>query len=143
MPIPFRKDPAITVTGSDNTRLRVLVVDDNEPSALSVSWAIEALGDEVRTCLNGPCALTVAIEFQPDVVLLDIAMPGMNGLEVCARLRADPKFSHVKIIAQTGRGDKETRRQTDEHGFDLHLVKAVDPDLLEDMLDLLRTGHHR
>lgn len=72
-----------------DTRLRVLVVDDNEPAALTVSWAVEAFGDEVRTCLNGPCALSAATEFRPDVVLLDIAMPGMDGLEVCARLRAD------------------------------------------------------
>jgi two-component system OmpR family response regulator len=129
-----------TQAEAPGSQLRVLVVDDDEPSALTVSWAVEALGDVVRTCLNGPCALLAALEFQPDVILLDLAMPGMSGLEVCDRLRGDPRFSHVKIIAQTGSGDAEMRRKTAEHGFDLHLVKPVNLDLLENMLALLREG---
>ncbi|MFT4077000.1 MAG: response regulator [Asticcacaulis sp.] len=125
---------------AENTRLRVLVVDDNEPSALAVSWIVESLGDETRTCLNGPCALLAAIDFRPDVILLDIAMPGMDGLQVSDRLRADPRFSQVKIIAQTGWGDATMRQQTALHGFDLHLVKPVETQLLANMFNRLRKG---
>lgn len=120
--------------------LRVLVVDDNEASAMTLHWAIELLGDDVRSCYDGKSALKLAAEFKPDVVLLDIGMPNMDGLEVCAHLRAMPDLAHVKIIAQTGWGDEEMRQRTKEAGFDLHLVKPVNMHIMEDMLWLLRLG---
>ncbi|ESQ79135.1 response regulator [Asticcacaulis sp. YBE204] len=128
---------------TDNDRkpgaLRVLVVDDNEASALTLMWAVESWGDEVRACHDGRSALDLAREFHPDIVLLDIGMPGMDGLEVCAALRADPNTAHVKIIAQTGWGDSKMRQRTAEAGFDLHLVKPVNFEVLEDMLSLFRS----
>ena len=122
------------------TSLRVLVVDDNQASADTLHWTVELFGDEVISCHDGKTALKLAADFKPDVVLLDIGMPGMDGLQVCQALRAMPELSHVKIIAQTGWGDEQMRLKTASAGFDLHLVKPVDPHVLEDMLWLLRSG---
>lgn len=125
---------------SENSTLRVLVVDDNQASADTLHWTVELFGDTVKSCHNGKTALKLAADFRPDVVLLDIGMPGMDGLQVCEALRAMPDLKHVKIIAQTGWGDEQMRRKTATAGFDLHLVKPVDPHVLEDMLWLLRSG---
>lgn len=120
--------------------LRVLVVDDNQASADTLHWTVELFGDEVKSCHDGKSALKLAAQFKPDVVLLDIGMPGMDGLQVCAHLRAMPELGQMKIIAQTGWGDEQMRLKTASAGFDLHLVKPVDPRVLEDMLWLLRSG---
>ncbi|WP_303827285.1 response regulator [Asticcacaulis taihuensis] len=125
---------------SENSTLRVLVVDDNQASADTLHWTVELFGDTVKSCHDGKTALKLAADFRPDVVLLDIGMPGMDGLQVCEALRAMPDLKHVKIIAQTGWGDEQMRRKTATAGFDLHLVKPVDPHVLEDMLWLLRSG---
>ena len=125
---------------SEKSALRVLVVDDNQASADTLHWTVELFGDTVKSCHDGSTALKLAADFRPDVVLLDIGMPGMDGLQVCEALRAMPDLKHVKIIAQTGWGEAEHRRMTAEAGFDLHLVKPVDPHVLEDMLWLLRSG---
>ena len=125
---------------SENSTLRVLVVDDNQASADTLHWTVELFGDTVKSCHDGKTALKLAADLRPDVVLLDIGMPGMDGLQVCEALRAMPDLKHVKIIAQTGWGDEQMRRKTATAGFDLHLVKPVDPHVLEDMLWLLRSG---
>ncbi|MBP2158165.1 MULTISPECIES: response regulator [Asticcacaulis] len=117
--------------------MRILVVDDNVPSAMTLAWAVESHGYTVEVCHDGRCALEAVERFQPDVILLDLGMPGLNGLQVARALRADPRHSGIKIIAQTGWGDSEMRRRTAEAGFDLHLVKPVDLAVLEDMLALL------
>jgi len=126
--------------GRDDPRLRVLVVDDNEASAITLGWAVEAEGYDVRTVFSGQAALELARDFRPDIVLLDLGMPGMSGFDVCRALRADPLFAHIKIIAQTGWGDDSARKRTAESGFDLHMTKPVNIDVLHDMLDLLATG---
>jgi CheY-like chemotaxis protein len=124
--------------------LRVLVVDDNQASADTLHWTIELFGDEVKSCHDGKTALKLAAEFKPDVVLLDIGMPGMDGLQVCEQMRVMPELAPelkpIRIIAQTGWGDEQMRLKTAAAGFDLHLVKPVDPHVLEDMLWLLRSG---
>ena len=125
---------------SENSALRVLVVDDNQASADTLHWTVELFGDTVKSCHDGKTALKMAADFRPDVILLDIGMPGMDGLQVCEALRAMPDLKHVKIIAQTGWGDEQMRLKTATAGFDLHLVKPVDPHVLEDLLWLLRSG---
>ncbi|MFT4074814.1 MAG: response regulator [Asticcacaulis sp.] len=120
--------------------LRVLVVDDNQASADTLRWMVELFGDEVKSCNDGRTALKLAADFSPNVVLLDIGMPEMDGIAVCKALRAMPELPHLKIIAQTGWGDEQMRLKTASAGFDLHLVKPVNPNVLEDMLWLLRTG---
>lgn len=120
------------------TPLKVLVVDDNQASALTLSWAIESWGDEVRTCFDGLSAIDTARSFHPDVVLLDLGMPEIDGLSVARALRADPRTRRCKIIAQTGWGDAARRRETAEAGFDLHLVKPIDFNVLQEMFELFR-----
>ena len=99
-------------------------------------------GHEVRTAHDGQGGLDAAVEFRPDVVVLDIGMPGLTGYDVARRLRATPGFRHTVLVAVTGWGQAEDRRRTAEAGFDHHLVKPVDPAVLDRLLASLtpRTG---
>lgn len=113
---------------SPGAPLRILVVDDNEDSAESLAMLLELKGHDARTAHDGPRALAAAAEHRPDVVFLDIGMPGMNGFEVADRLRRQPETRNVLLVAMTGWGQEEDRRRSKEAGFDLHLVKPLDPD---------------
>jgi len=116
---------------SDDHPTRVLVVDDNYPSAMTLTWAMEEHGHEVRTAYNGREAVDMAKTFRPDVVLLDVGMPVMNGLEACKAMREQPETEDALIIAQTAWGDDVMRGRTQDAGFDVHLVKPVDLDEVE------------
>jgi len=94
---------------------------------------MELYGYEVRICFNGQSAVETAGEFDPDVVLMDLGMPVMGGLEACQKMRENPAHQNILAIGQTGWGDKETRKQTDEC-FDHHLVKPIDINLLLDLI---------
>ena len=112
----------------DTTRpCRTLVVDDNAASAMTLKWLAESYGCDAMMCHDGPSALELCDVFRPDVIFLDLGMRGMNGIEVCEALRRDPRFSDVRIVAQTGWGDARTRQKTEAAGFDEHLVKPVCP----------------
>ncbi len=115
-----------TAGQNDRHVKRVLVVDDNRPSAQSLAWVMEANGYEVKACFDGPSAVEMAHAFHPDVVLLDLGMPVMDGYEVCRRLREDETLAHMLVIAQTGWGGDAERRRTAEVGFNNHLTKPVD-----------------
>ncbi len=116
-------------------RRRVLVVDDNVDAAVSLVKVLTRLyGQDVRIAHDGPTALDVARTFQPDVVLLDLGLPGMDGYEVARRLRSEPAGASLLIVAVTGWGQDADRKRTREAGFDHHLVKPVDPDVLHDIL---------
>ncbi|WP_443750838.1 response regulator [Asticcacaulis solisilvae] len=104
-------------------------------SALTLSWAMELYGYEVRTCYDGRSAVQVAHEFHPEVVLLDIGMPVMDGYEVCRELRNDASLCGTRIVAQSGWGDPEARRRTAEAGFDLHLTKPLDLGVVKALID--------
>jgi CheY-like chemotaxis protein len=107
---------------------RILVVDDNQDSAESLALLLELKGHEVRTAFAGPAALDIASTFQPEVVLLDIGLPGMDGYEVARRLRAGNDGS--RLVALTGYGQDDDRQRSRDAGFDHHLVKPVDLDEL-------------
>jgi CheY-like chemotaxis protein len=92
------------------------------------------MGNEVRTAHDGPTALGVAAEFAPNVVLLDIGMPGMDGYEVARRMKLMSQLTDTILVAQTGWGQEEDRRRSLEAGFDYHLVKPLDPAELEVLL---------
>ncbi len=113
---------------------RLLVVDDNRDAAESLALLLGLLGHEVRIAHDGPGALELARGFRPQVVLLDIGMPGMDGYEVARRLRQEPGLENVRLAALTGWGQPEDRRRSAEAGFDHHLVKPVDPDALTKVL---------
>ena len=118
---------------------RVLVVDDNYPSAMTLTWAMEEHGHEVRTAYNGREAVAMAKAFRPEVVLLDVGMPVMNGLEACKAMRGQPETEDALIIAQTAWGDDEMRGKTHDAGFDIHLVKPVDLDEVERLVAAAHT----
>ncbi len=106
--------------------LRVLVVDDNVDAAESLGLLLEALGHEIQTAYDGLSAVEAAIKFLPNVVLLDIGLPGIDGLEVAKRLRQQPQLSGVVVVAMTGYGQEEDKRRSMEAGLNYHLVKPTD-----------------
>jgi PAS domain S-box-containing protein len=113
---------------------RVLVVDDNVDAAESIGMLLRLWGHAVRLAHNGPQAIQAAAEQRPEIVVLDIGLPGMNGYEVARHLRQQPEFHNAMLIAVTGYGQDEDRRRTEEAGFDHHLTKPVDPVALENLL---------
>jgi signal transduction histidine kinase/DNA-binding response OmpR family regulator len=109
---------------------RVLVVDDNEDAARSLTMLLEIKGHQVHTCHDGPSALKAAEAFGPEVVLLDIGLPGMDGFEVARRLREQPVAAQPLLVALSGYGQAEDQRRSREAGFDHHLVKPAEPETL-------------
>jgi PAS domain S-box-containing protein len=115
-------------------RRRALVVDDNVDSADSLGLLLTLSGQEVRVAYDGPTALLMAEAFRPELVLLDIGMPGMDGYEVARRLRRLPGLERVVVVAVTGWGQEEDRLRSREAGFDYHLTKPADPGALHRLL---------
>jgi len=114
---------------------RVLVVDDNEDAARTLARLLSRLhGQEVRIAYDGATALATAKDFRPELVLLDIGMPGMDGYEVAKRLRPTPEAQGALFVAVTGWGQESDRARSREAGFDLHLVKPVDPEAIRGLL---------
>jgi two-component system CheB/CheR fusion protein len=121
--------------GGSEGRLRVLVVDDNVDAANSLAMLLALTdGHDVRVAYDGLAALEVAQVHRPDVLLLDLGMPGLNGFEVARKLRAQTEFARSLIVALTGWGMERDRIRTRESGFDQHLVKPVEPDTIRELL---------
>ncbi|SFN46731.1 PAS domain-containing protein [Variovorax sp. OV329] len=114
-----------TVTAPERQH-RILVVDDLADSADSLAEALRGLGQHVDVAYSGEAALSRVESVRPDIVLLDLGMPGMDGYEVCRRLRGTPAGQQLLIIAQTGWGQKHDRERTHQAGFDHHVVKPMD-----------------
>jgi CheY-like chemotaxis protein len=114
-------------------QLRILVVDDNRDSAESMAMFLRMTGHEISTAHDGLDAVKEADAFLPDVILLDIGLPGLNGYEVAQRIRAMPG-NRVILIALTGWGQEEDRRRSKEAGFDHHLTKPINFDHLNRLL---------
>jgi CheY-like chemotaxis protein len=113
---------------------RILVVDDSEVQAKSLGMLLEMMGHQVRVAYNGLTALEISAEFVPDVALIDVGLPGMDGYELARRIREHPELQHTMLIAQTGWGREEDRENSREAGFDHHLSKPIDHKLLEKIL---------
>jgi CheY-like chemotaxis protein len=129
--------PANETSIQNADALRVLVVDDNEASAKTMGWALESFGHIATIAGDGWKALEIAKTFLPHAVLLDIGMPGMNGYEVCRKMREIPQLNHAIFIAQTGWGQKEHLERSKMAGFNFHLVKPVDFTKLQEILSLI------
>lgn len=135
------EDTAGTSPGSGERRrasLDVLVVDDNRDAAESLSIILELHGHRVQTAHDGPDALKLLGTFRPQLILLDLGLPGMSGYEIARRIRESPELKGVTLAALTGWGQDEDRRRTREAGFDHHLVKPASPTELEAILDAVR-----
>jgi len=120
------------------TSCRILVVDDNKDSADSLRMLLRLKGNEVRTAYDGLSALEAAEEFRPELVLLDIGLPKLNGYDVAVRIRQQPWGRDVTLVALTGWGQDEDRRQSEEAGFNHHFVKPLDLAELEKLLGASR-----
>ncbi len=138
---------ALTAAGIDDTRsidaqpalapaagFRILVADDNEDAAATLAALLELMGHTVQFVNDGAAAVEAALQFHPEVVILDIGMPKMNGYQACRLIRGQPGGAAMTIFAVTGWGQPEDRRASGEAGFDHHLVKPVDPDALAALL---------
>jgi CheY-like chemotaxis protein len=119
-------------------RLRVLVVEDHRESAQTLQMLLGLFGHEAAVAHTGPEGLRAARAWCPDVVLCDIGLPGLDGWGVARALRADPVTAEVHLIAVTGYGEDDDRQRSHECGFDLHLVKPVDPADLAGLLSRLK-----
>jgi signal transduction histidine kinase/ActR/RegA family two-component response regulator len=111
---------------------RVLLVDDNRDFAMSLAALLEFEGHDVRTTFEAISAQTVAGEFHPDIAFVDLGLPHVSGFELARRLRAQPQTNGTVLVAVTGWGKEEDRQRSREAGFDLHLVKPVEPDQILD-----------
>ncbi|HET9252295.1 MAG TPA: PAS domain-containing protein [Candidatus Eisenbacteria bacterium] len=129
-------EPAVRSDGADHPvrGRKVLIVDDLKDSADSLELLLRSAGHETWTAYDGTSAIEMAGRIRPDVVLLDVGLPGMNGYEVCRRIRAESWGRTMKIVAVTGWGTEEDRRQGAEAGFDRHLVKPIDPAVVRQLL---------
>jgi CheY-like chemotaxis protein len=106
--------------------LRVLIVDDNVDAAAALELLLQEAGHLVRVAHTGPTGLAAALDFRPDVVLLDIGLPELNGWKVAKRIRQQPILHDIVLVAMTGYGQKADRQHSQRAGFDHHLVKPVD-----------------
>ena len=130
--------PSAMETGQATIRpLRVLMVDDNVDMVLSFSMLLKELGHEVRHAHDGPTAVRAAIDYRPDVILLDIGLPGLNGYEVANRIRQHSVLENVVLVALTGYGQDADRQAALTAGFDHHLVKPAQLDQLQQVLNLV------
>ena len=131
------REPDDTRQAGSTTVRRILVVDDNRDSADSLAMLLSVNGNDVSTAYDGVEALDSAQRWRPDVVLLDIGMPKLNGYDTCRRIRAEPWGQRLVLIALTGWGQEQDKRRTEDAGFDAHVVKPVDPSALLTLLGQL------
>jgi len=113
---------------------RILVVDDNRDSASTLAILLRLMGNVTQTANDGLEAVEAASDFRPDVVLLDIGLPKLDGYEACRRIRQQPGGDEIVVVAVTGWGQDEDRLRSSEAGFDHHLVKPVDQGTLAEIL---------
>ena len=126
--------PPVSQRTASLPQRRVLVVDDNKDAGASMGMLLKFLGSDVQVVHDGAAALAAIESYRPDVVLLDIGMPGMDGFEVARQVRQRAEFNNIMLIALTGWGQAEDRHRTQAAGFDYHLVKPADITALQSLL---------
>lgn len=115
--------------------LNVLVVEDNLDAVHSLARLLKDDGHKVDFAINGYVAVVIAKKFQPDVVLLDLGLPGLDGFDVCSRIKAEPGLEHVRVIAVTAYSGDEHRARSRAVGCELHIVKPYDPRYLLEVIN--------
>jgi CheY-like chemotaxis protein/two-component sensor histidine kinase len=136
-PAPQKGDSGAATAPRERPARKVLIVDDHADSVEGLCALLEMHGHDVRSAGEGAAAFALAKEFRPDVVILDIGLPGLDGYEVARRLRAEPATRSAFLVALTGYGQEEDRRRARDAGFDVHRLKPVD---LEQLLALVQEG---
>lgn len=137
---PKRPEPIVSELQATTSR-RILVVDDNRDSATSLATFLELVGNETHTAFDGIEAVETAEALQPDIVLLDIGMPKLNGYDAARKIREQPWGERMVLVALTGWGQEEDRRKAREAGFNYHIVKPVDPASITTLLSSLSPEH--
>ena len=138
--LALRKEPAIVRPNAQapamgkGPKRRILVVDDNRDAAHALCLLLENDGHEVRVASDGPSGLAMAREYRPDVALLDIGLPQMNGFELAQQMRRDPALGGTLLVAVTGYGQMHDRARASASGFNHHLVKPVEFSALQELL---------
>ena len=133
-PAPLPPPPVTEATKPTGPSLRVLVVDDNVDAATTLAELLKAYRHDTRTAFDGLAAVEAAIAYQPDVVLLDIGLPKLDGYEVANRIRQQPTLKHIVLVAMTGYGLESDRERSKAAGFNHHLVKPAEFDKLQEIL---------
>ena len=120
--------------------MRILCVDDNRDAATALAMLLKVTGSEAMTAHDGLAALTAAEQFRPDLVLLDLGLPGIDGCEVARQIRQQPWGEEIVLVALTGWDRPEDKLRSKEAGFNLHMVKPVDHGALENLLAEISTN---
>ena len=152
--LPLHRNPVVVAepnegdASDDVQTARVLVIDDDHDVADSFALLLETLGATVRTAYDGPAGVGAVAAFEPDLIFVDIGMPGVDGYETARRIRSHPRERRFLLVALSGWGQKEDRLRAQEAGFDLHLTKPAPIDALKNLLARLRppsgaAGHAR
>ncbi len=144
LPLPAERDPGVPGTPRNELPTvpsvrarRVLVVDDDPDAGDSLAFVLRLEGHQVRVARGGPAAIEMADSYPPELVFLDLGMPGMDGYELARRLRKLPRLANTMLVALTGWGREEDRLRTREAGFDHHLTKPAEPEALQKLLALV------
>jgi PAS domain S-box-containing protein len=140
---PATMDRAKEAAEAATRPLRVLVVDDNADAADSLAMFLKLYGHEVQAVYSGAAALNLVKTYSPQVIILDLSMPVMDGIQVAHRLRLNIDMSNVALIAMTGLGQEADRQRTRDAGFNYHIVKPPDPQQLQELLTVLAEDHHK
>ena len=131
---PADESPAPAEPGQE--ALRVLVVDDNVDAAESLGWLLRLSGHHTRIAYDGPAAIEAAVSFRPQVLILDLGLPGLDGYHVARKLRQEPAVAEALFVALSGYGRDEDQRRSSEAGFDHHFIKPVDVNCLMEVLSI-------
>jgi PAS domain S-box-containing protein len=139
IPVPQQPSSAQGESTVAAGQCKILIVDDDEDTVTSMSMMLRILGHDTFIAHDGLRAVEAARLYRPDIVLLDIGLPKMNGYETASRIRQEPWGKEMKLVALTGWGQEEDKRRSREAGFDRHLIKPVEPAALEKLLKELRS----
>ena len=134
-------EPSRAATGRTTSPRRVLVVEDNLDTLRSTTVLLREMGHEVDYAINGYAALEAARRFKPEVIILDLGLPGMDGFELCRKLKKEEALRTVRVIAVTGYGQEEYRQRSREAGCEAHLVKPVSPAVLQSIIEQVSGTH--
>jgi len=127
--------PSSTSSRAATPRRRVLIVEDNIDAGRSLAFYLRDVGHEVEHAINGYAAIAIARSLRPDIVFLDLGLPGMDGFTVAQQIKREPGLEKVRIVVVTGYGQEEYRERALKAGCELHLVKPVDPKVIASLIN--------